>query len=90
MLQVYLVINMHCIYSESVILNANVAFLAIQSADNSSNASRRSPALIASYLSLVTTAGAVVLGLLLTRHHRAKYDLTSRAVGDYVYISFRV
>jgi hypothetical protein len=68
----YLIVNICCHRSGTVILNANVAFLAIQSVDGYSSKRTRSPAQIASYLSLVTSAGAVILGLLLVRQNRTK------------------
>jgi hypothetical protein len=64
--------DIYCQHSGTVILNANVAFLAIQSVDNASSKPGRSPAQLASYLSLVTSAGAVILGLLLVRQNRTK------------------
>ncbi|TFK67230.1 hypothetical protein BDN72DRAFT_822647 [Pluteus cervinus] len=51
----------------TVLLNANVAFLAIQSVDTHADLSFRSPAQITSYLSIITSIGSIVLGLLLTR-----------------------
>ncbi|EGO03998.1 hypothetical protein SERLA73DRAFT_158399 [Serpula lacrymans var. lacrymans S7.3] len=58
----------------SVLLNANVGFLAIQSVDNGSGANdnARSLTQIASYLSLVASVGSIVLGLVLVRHTRTK------------------
>ena len=53
----------------TVLLNANIAFLAIQSVDSSSVMGHRSNAQIASYLSAVTSLGAIVLGLILVREH---------------------
>ena len=50
-------------------LNANLAFLAIQSVDINTN-SYRSPAQISSYLSVTANIGSIVLGLLLMRHNR--------------------
>ena len=54
----------------TVLLNANVAFLAIPSVDNGS--SSISPAQISSSLSIVTSVGSILLGLLLIRQHRVK------------------
>ncbi|KAK7016904.1 hypothetical protein R3P38DRAFT_2988241 [Favolaschia claudopus] len=55
----------------TVVLNANVAFLAIQSVDNNgASAPNRSPAQISSYLSILASIGSIVLGLLLTNEHR--------------------
>jgi hypothetical protein len=50
-------------------LNANLAFLAIQSVDVNRNP-YRSPAQISSYLSVTANIGSIVLGLLLMRHNR--------------------
>ncbi|KAE9407933.1 hypothetical protein BT96DRAFT_55301 [Gymnopus androsaceus JB14] len=56
----------------TVLLNANVAFLAIQSIDNASTNPGRSPPQIASFLSIVASFGSIILGLVLARKHRAK------------------
>lgn len=53
----------------TVLLNANVAFLAIQSVDNAATNGHRSNAQRASYFSIVTSIGAIILGLLLVRQH---------------------
>jgi len=50
-------------------LNANLAFLAIQSVDVNTNP-YRSPAQISSYLSVTANIGGIILGLLLMRHNR--------------------
>ena len=52
-------------------LNANLAFLAIQSVDVNTNP-YRSPAQISSYLSVAANIGSIVLGLLLMRHSRSE------------------
>ena len=54
----------------TVLLNANVAFLAIPSVDNG-NGQLTAPQ-ISSYLSIVTSVGSILLGLLLIRQHRVK------------------
>ena len=54
----------------TVLLNANVAFLAIPSVDNGDG--RVTAAMICSYLSIVTSTGSILLGLLLVRQHRVK------------------
>ncbi|KAI0356096.1 hypothetical protein OH77DRAFT_1401749 [Trametes cingulata] len=54
----------------TVLLNANVAFLAIPSVDNGND--QLTAAQISSYLSIVTSVGSIVLGLLLIRQHRVK------------------
>ncbi|KAG2134839.1 hypothetical protein DEU56DRAFT_738284, partial [Suillus clintonianus] len=50
----------------TVLLNANVGFLAIDSVD----VSGRSPTQVASYMSLVASMGSMILGLLLVSHNR--------------------
>jgi hypothetical protein len=55
----------------TILLTANVAFLAIPSIDNGDNPpDYRSPAQIASYLSVIFSIGGVILGLVLLRLHR--------------------
>ena len=58
----------------TVMLNANVAFLAIQSVDvnNVNGGPYRSPAQISSYLSVIANIGSIILGLLLMRQNRTK------------------
>ncbi|KAK7435484.1 hypothetical protein VKT23_019606 [Stygiomarasmius scandens] len=51
----------------TVLLTTNVSFLAIQSIDEDTVNPQRSPAEIASYLSVVMTLGSIMLGLFLTR-----------------------
>ncbi|EDR08221.1 uncharacterized protein LACBIDRAFT_327273 [Laccaria bicolor S238N-H82] len=60
----------------TVILNANVAFLAIQSIDDSAPP-YRSPTQVASYLSIIASIGSIILGLLLVRQNRSKEEGTS-------------
>jgi len=64
----------------SILLNANVAFLAIPSNDPSNNTSPalplRYPAQIASYLSVVTSFASMMIGLLLVRQHKKKERAT--------------
>ncbi|KAK7026841.1 hypothetical protein VNI00_015383 [Paramarasmius palmivorus] len=54
----------------TVLLNANVAFLAIQSVDEGTANPDRSPAQIASYLSIVASIGSVIIGLIMTRRNK--------------------
>ena len=54
----------------AVLLNANVAFLAIPSVDPGNHT--RTPAQLASYFSIITSIGSVVAGLLLLQQHRTK------------------
>ncbi|EIW78597.1 hypothetical protein CONPUDRAFT_145764 [Coniophora puteana RWD-64-598 SS2] len=64
----------------TVLLNANVGFLAIQSVDNGGG---RSMTQIASYWSLIASIGSIVLGTFLVRYHQALNhvddEMTSRA-----------
>ena len=59
----------------TVLLNANVAFLAIPSVDNGNG--NVTAAQISSYLSIVTSVGSILLGLLLIRQHRVKSKETA-------------
>jgi chaperone required for assembly of F1-ATPase len=66
-----------------VLLNANVAFLAIPSVDSGDHV--RTPAQLASYLSMVTSIGSIVIGLLLLRQHRTKpHDAAEEVVSHIV------
>lgn len=69
-----------------MLLNANVAFLAIQSIDNSSDSPGRSPAQIASFLSIVASFGSIILGLVLARKHRAKAKDTAEDAVRFTFI----
>ncbi|KAK0193446.1 hypothetical protein F5146DRAFT_1181375 [Armillaria mellea] len=60
------------VINATVLLNANVAFLAIQSIDASSVDKGRSPAQIASYVSTILSVGSIILGLLLLQKYRHK------------------
>jgi hypothetical protein len=63
-------------------LNANVAFLAIQTVDVN-NHPYRSPAQISSYLSIIANIGSIVLGLLLMRQNRTKSKETADEAVSY-------
>lgn len=54
----------------TVLLNANVAFLAIPSVD--SGDSSRTWAQIVSFISIVASTGSIIIGLLLIRQYRVK------------------
>jgi len=57
----------------TVLLSANMSFLSIQSVDNGGKvAGDRSPAQIASYISIVTSIGSIILSLLLVRQNRSR------------------
>ncbi|KAJ7252375.1 hypothetical protein B0H12DRAFT_617626 [Mycena haematopus] len=64
----------------TVVLNANVAFLAIQSGvDNDGNILyNRSPAQTASYVSTLMSIGSIVLGLLLVNNYRGRDHASQR------------
>ncbi|KAJ3788474.1 hypothetical protein GGU10DRAFT_306920 [Lentinula aff. detonsa] len=68
----------------TVLLNANVAFLAIQSIDDSSDSPGRSPEQIASFLSIVASFGSIILGLVLARKHRAKAKDTAEDAAKFL------
>ncbi|KAF9237365.1 hypothetical protein BU15DRAFT_48882, partial [Melanogaster broomeanus] len=53
----------------TVLLNANVGFLAIQSVDNGGGTTLRQ---LASYMSLVASLASIVLGLVFVGHHRTE------------------
>ncbi|CAL1699558.1 unnamed protein product [Somion occarium] len=54
----------------TVLLNANVAFLAIPSVDEGNGI--RTPSQIASYISIVASIGSIIIGLLLVRQYRVR------------------
>ena len=58
----------------TVLLNANIAFLAIQSIDQPAEG-HRSYTQIGSYFSIVTSIGAIALGLLLVKIHNIPLDV---------------
>jgi len=74
----------------TVLLNANVAFLAIPSVDPNSNSSSgtiaatRTPAQIASYASIISSIGSIILGLLLIRQYRVKPIETVGEAGTFL------
>ena len=57
----------------TVLLNANMAFLSIQSINNGGNlVADRSAAQITSYISIMTSVGSVIISLILVRQNRSK------------------
>lgn len=60
----------------TVMLNANVAFLAIQSIDDVDPPTRR-PAQIMSYLSAIASLGSIIIGLLLIKMNRVRLQDTA-------------
>ncbi|KAF9467789.1 hypothetical protein BDZ94DRAFT_1247715 [Collybia nuda] len=68
----------------TVLLNANVAFLAIQSVDINQD-THRSPAQIFSYISIITSIGSIILGLLLVRQNRTKSKDTAYEVSVFLH-----
>ena len=71
---------------DTVILNANVAFLAIHSVDNTTD--RRSAAQIASYISVVASLGSVMMALTLLRQYRTKNIRDANQVVSRLNLSF--
>ncbi|KAJ7512644.1 hypothetical protein B0H11DRAFT_1946655 [Mycena galericulata] len=70
----------------TVVLNANVAFLSIQSVDQDGNAvPTRSPAQISSYLSILTSIGAVIIGLLLVKQNRNRDAVTAPEAAIFIF-----
>ncbi|KAJ7220799.1 hypothetical protein GGX14DRAFT_432111 [Mycena pura] len=68
-----------------VMLNAGVAFLSIQSVDQGgSSKAARSPAQISSYLSILMSIGAIVIGLLLVKQNRNREYMTADKAADYI------
>ena len=59
-------------FKSTVVLNANVAFLSIQSVDTNIDPSYRSPAQISSYCSITASIGSIIIGLILVRQIRLK------------------
>ena len=60
-------------------LNANVAFLSIQSVDTNSYP-YRSPTQISSYCSITASIGSIIIGLILVRQSRTKHTETAGEV----------
>jgi len=70
----------------TVVLNANVSFLSIQSVDQGGDlVLNRSPAQIASYLSILASVGSIVLGLLLLKQTRNRDSDTSEKAAGFLY-----
>jgi len=67
----------------TVLLNANVGFLAIQSVDGSSG-EPRSWTQIASYWSLTSSIGSIVLGAFLVRFHQGSVHKDAKAVANFL------
>ena len=68
-------LNIYLNVQATVLLNANVAFLAIQSVDSSGTVGYRSNTQRACYFSIVNSIGAIVLGLLLIREHNTSLSV---------------
>ena len=66
----------------TIILNANVAFLSIQSMDTNSDP-YRSPTQISSYCSITASIGSIIIGVFLVRQSRKKHrETASEMVSD--------
>ncbi|PBL04175.1 hypothetical protein ARMGADRAFT_979630 [Armillaria gallica] len=72
------------VINATVLLNANIAFLAIQSIDDSSVDKGRSPAQIASYVSTIMSVGSIILGLLLLQKYRHKNRVYNTSRWDFL------
>ncbi|KAK0432245.1 hypothetical protein EV421DRAFT_1849758 [Armillaria borealis] len=72
------------VINATVLLNANIAFLAIQSIDDSSVDKGRSPAQIASYVSTVVSVGSISLGLLLLQKNRYKNRVYTTSKSEFL------
>lgn len=72
------------VINATVLLNANVAFLAIQSIDESSIDKGRSPTQIASYVSTILSVGSIILGLLLLQKYRHKNRVYSTLLTEFL------
>ncbi|KAF8893792.1 hypothetical protein BD779DRAFT_951008 [Infundibulicybe gibba] len=72
----------HITYS-TILLNANVAFLAIPSNDNAG--SIRSAAQTISYFSTMSSLASVIIGLLLVRQHRTRECGTAHEIRDFLF-----
>jgi len=69
-----------------MLLNANVAFLAIQSVDNNGNTVyNRSPMQISSYLSMLTSIGSIIIGLLLANQTRNQDSASASDAATFIF-----
>ncbi|EAU89448.2 hypothetical protein CC1G_07674 [Coprinopsis cinerea okayama7 len=68
----------------TVLLNANVAFLAIESIDTDTDTPYRSPVQVGCYLSIVASIGSIIIGLLLVRQHRTRAHSTADEVSNFL------
>jgi len=69
----------------TVLLNADLAFLSIQSVDNGGNlVVQRSAAQIFCYISTVTSIGSIILALLLVRQNRGKSRQTAEEAANFL------
>ncbi|KAJ7461632.1 hypothetical protein FB451DRAFT_1268731 [Mycena latifolia] len=70
----------------TVVLNANVAFLSIQSVDQNGGAAPiRTPTQISSYLSMLTSIGAIIIGLLLVKQNRDRDRVTAPDAAKFMF-----
>ncbi|PBK74312.1 hypothetical protein ARMSODRAFT_1081260, partial [Armillaria solidipes] len=73
----------HTIYA-TILLNANVAFLAIPSVDESMERYRGSMTQVLSILSVVSSLGSILVGLLMGRYHRTKKHIPVEDINVYL------
>ncbi|KAJ6595617.1 hypothetical protein DFH09DRAFT_1135118 [Mycena vulgaris] len=70
----------------TVVLNASVAFLSIPSVDQNGVASlERTPAQMSGYLSILTSIGAIIIGLLLMKQNRDRDRLTASDAAEFIF-----
>ncbi|KAJ7185533.1 hypothetical protein C8R46DRAFT_1060901 [Mycena filopes] len=76
----------HFTLYSTVVLTANVGFLAIQSVDQGGYlVLNRSPAQLASYLSVMYSIGSIMLGLLLVTQYRNAETMSSAEASQFMY-----
>ncbi|KAK0454732.1 hypothetical protein EV421DRAFT_2029727 [Armillaria borealis] len=68
----------------TILLNANVAFLAIPSVDESLQASHGSVTQVLCALSIIGSLSSILIGLLLGRYHQGKKNITCNDIVNYV------
>ena len=79
--------ELEIILQATVLLNANVAFLAIPSVDTGPYV--RDASQIVSYISVIASIGSVITGLLLIRQHRSKKEVAFEVVSTFLLINDR-
>ncbi|KAK0461057.1 uncharacterized protein EV420DRAFT_175984 [Desarmillaria tabescens] len=73
----------HTVFA-TILLNANVAFLAIPSVDESMQRYRGSVTQVLSSLSVISSLSSILVGLLMGRYHRTKIHFTIEDINVYL------